>query len=126
MPIDYDAVASTYDRRYELHDYPGIRSALADLVATLNTCRALELGCGTCKWLALLAESGCKVAGIDPHTDAAKATRTATLVIATIRGLLLDLLATGERSRVEEAAQSFLASLEKERPPARRVRQKKG
>ncbi|WP_405591049.1 TetR/AcrR family transcriptional regulator [Streptomyces sp. NBC_01190] len=43
--------------------------------------------------------------------DPATATRRATLVIATIRGLLLDLLATGDRDRVEEAAESFLATL---------------
>ena len=47
-----------------------------------------------------------------PGTDPAAATRTATLVIATIRGLLLDLLATGDRARVQDAAESFLASLE--------------
>jgi hypothetical protein len=33
-------------------------------------------------------------------------------VIATIRGLLLDLLATGDRDRVQDAAESFLATLE--------------
>ncbi len=33
-------------------------------------------------------------------------------VITTIRGLLLDLLATGDRVRVQDAAESFLASLE--------------
>ena len=47
-----------------------------------------------------------------PDTDPATATRTATLVIATIRGLLLDLLATGDQARVQDAAESFLASLE--------------
>ncbi|MGJ6963859.1 TetR/AcrR family transcriptional regulator [Streptosporangium sp. G11] len=47
-----------------------------------------------------------------PDTDPATATRTATLVIATIRGLLLDLLATGDRDRVHDAAESFLATLE--------------
>jgi len=46
-----------------------------------------------------------------PGTDPAAATRTATLVIATIRGLLLDLLATGDRDRVQDAAGSFLATL---------------
>ena len=46
-----------------------------------------------------------------PGTDPATAARTATLVIATIRGLLLDLLATGDRERVQDAAESFLASL---------------
>jgi hypothetical protein len=37
---------------------------------------------------------------------------SATLVIATIRGLLLDLLATGDRDRVQSAAERFLAGLE--------------
>lgn len=45
-----------------------------------------------------------------PDVDPATATRTATLVIATIRGLLLDLLATGDRERVQDAAESFLAT----------------
>jgi hypothetical protein len=40
-----------------------------------------------------------------PDVDPATATRTATLVIATIRGLLLDLLATGDRERVQDAAE---------------------
>jgi len=39
------------------------------------------------------------------------------LVIATIRGLLLDLLATGDRVRVQNAAESFLASLEHKAQP---------
>ena len=46
-----------------------------------------------------------------PGTDPRTATRTATLVIATIRGLLLDLLATGDRERVQDAAETFLATL---------------
>jgi AcrR family transcriptional regulator len=46
-----------------------------------------------------------------PDADPAVAARNATLVIATIRGLLLDLLATGERDRVNDAAESFLATL---------------
>jgi AcrR family transcriptional regulator len=53
-----------------------------------------------------------------PDTDPATATRTATLVIATIRGLLLDLLATGDRDRVQDAAESFLATLESGAGPA--------
>jgi AcrR family transcriptional regulator len=47
-----------------------------------------------------------------PETDPATAARTATLVIATIRGLLLDLLATGDRARVQDAAENFLATLD--------------
>jgi AcrR family transcriptional regulator len=52
-----------------------------------------------------------------PDTDPGTATRTATLVIATIRGLLLDLLATGDRDRVQDAAESFLATLEPKARP---------
>jgi AcrR family transcriptional regulator len=47
-----------------------------------------------------------------PDTDRTTATHTATLVIATIRGLLLDLLTTGDRIRVQAAAESFLATLQ--------------
>ncbi|MER9648686.1 TetR/AcrR family transcriptional regulator [Mesorhizobium sp. M0199] len=47
-----------------------------------------------------------------PGIDQAVATRRATLVVATIRGLLLDLLATGDRDRVQDAAESFFATLE--------------
>jgi AcrR family transcriptional regulator len=50
-------------------------------------------------------------------SDPATATRTATLIIATIRGLLLDLLATGDHTRVQDAAESFIATLE---PSAKR------
>jgi AcrR family transcriptional regulator len=46
-----------------------------------------------------------------PDADPVMATRAATTVIATIRGLLLDLLATGDRERVQDAAESFLSSL---------------
>jgi AcrR family transcriptional regulator len=46
-----------------------------------------------------------------PDTDPATAARTATLVIATLRGLLLDLLATGDHRRVHAAAEAFLATL---------------
>jgi AcrR family transcriptional regulator len=49
-----------------------------------------------------------------PDVDPATAARTATLVIATIRGLLLDLLATDDRDRVEAAAECFLVRLERQ------------
>lgn len=52
------------------------------------------------------------IEGQGADTDPATAERRATLVIATIRGLLLDLLTTGDRDRVHDAAESFLATLE--------------
>jgi AcrR family transcriptional regulator len=47
-----------------------------------------------------------------PDTDPAVAARRATLVIATVRGLLLDLLTTDDRERVDDAAETFLTSLD--------------
>jgi len=44
---------------------------------------------------------------VDPEA----ATRRATLAMAVIRGLLLDLLAGGDRARVDAAAESFFAEL---------------
>ena len=46
-----------------------------------------------------------------PDVDQETAARPATPVIATIRGLLLDLLADGDPARVHDAAEAFLASL---------------
>jgi AcrR family transcriptional regulator len=61
-------------------------------------------------WMSVLVDAQ------GPGADPATATRTATLVIATIRGLLLDLLATGDRDRVQDAAEDFLATLERRAP----------
>jgi AcrR family transcriptional regulator len=59
------------------------------------------------EWMASL----CAAQG--PDVDPVAAKRKATLVIATIRGLLLDLLTTGDRDRVQDAAESFLATLDR-------------
>jgi AcrR family transcriptional regulator len=45
------------------------------------------------------------------RADPATAEREATLVVATIRGLLLDLLTTGDRQRLDAAAEAFLTNL---------------
>ena len=51
----------------------------------------------------------CRAQG--PSTDPADAARRATLVVATIRGLLLDLLAGGDEARVHSAAEAYLVTL---------------
>jgi AcrR family transcriptional regulator len=69
------------------------------------------LGHVVTEWLNILIDAQ------GPDTDPATATRSATLVIAMIRGLLLDLLATGDRPRVQDAAETFLATLAQEPRP---------
>ena len=63
--VDYDQIASRYDRRYALHDYPGIRATILRAVAEPRRPRVLEVGCGSGRWLRLLADRGCEVAGLD-------------------------------------------------------------
>jgi AcrR family transcriptional regulator len=57
-------------------------------------------------WLAALTD-GLVEAGVDP----AAARQAATLVIAVARGLLLDLLATGDRSRINAAMDSLVGQV---------------
>jgi ubiquinone/menaquinone biosynthesis C-methylase UbiE len=62
--MNYDDVASDYDRRYAMHDFSGIGSTLLALGSKAT--RVLELGCGSGHWLCKLASAGWEVAGIDP------------------------------------------------------------
>jgi ubiquinone/menaquinone biosynthesis C-methylase UbiE len=43
--MNYDEVASEFDRRYAVHDFAGIRSTLLGLGG--EGTRVLELGCGS-------------------------------------------------------------------------------
>lgn len=69
--MNYDHVASEYDRRYSLHEYPGVLRVLLEVADRTNPAprRVLELGCGTGKWLSELERRGFCVAGIDPSTE---------------------------------------------------------
>jgi ubiquinone/menaquinone biosynthesis C-methylase UbiE len=69
VTIRYDTIAGSYNRRYELHTYPGIRATILALITPAANLRVLEVGCGTCNWLTLLASTGCEVAGIDPSPE---------------------------------------------------------
>jgi SAM-dependent methyltransferase len=68
-PLDYDHVAPEFDRRYALYDYAGIRRSLLAFVADRERPRVLEIGCGTGRWLSVLASEGCDVAGLDPSDE---------------------------------------------------------
>ena len=66
--LNYDDVASEFDRRYELHGYPGIEKYLLEFAGDQRS-RVLDVGCGTGRWSALLASSGHDVAGIEPSSE---------------------------------------------------------
>ena len=63
--VDYDRIATTYDRRYGDNEYPGVEQALQQFVGEEPGVRVLEVGCGTGHWLALLSRRGICVAGLD-------------------------------------------------------------
>jgi len=82
-PVDYDGVASEFDRRYAHNEYDGTNSALAHFVGAGNPA-TLEVGCGTGHWLALLGARLELTAGIDPSSamlERAQPTATRALLV---------------------------------------------
>jgi ubiquinone/menaquinone biosynthesis C-methylase UbiE len=63
--VDYDAIASAYDRRYLQNDYSGVENALTTFVGENVDSRVLEVGCGTGHWLRFLGGRRMWVAGLD-------------------------------------------------------------
>jgi SAM-dependent methyltransferase len=63
--VDYDTIASTYNRRFQGGRWEGTLLALEELVQTLRADRVLEVGCGTGHWLAGLSGFICGVYGLD-------------------------------------------------------------
>jgi ubiquinone/menaquinone biosynthesis C-methylase UbiE len=67
--VDYDAVSTDYDQRYDRDGHAGVADALTTFVDT-GAGGVLEVGCGTGHWLAWLAERGAdRLAGIDASAD---------------------------------------------------------
>jgi ubiquinone/menaquinone biosynthesis C-methylase UbiE len=63
--VNYDAIASTYNRRFAEQRRSGTLQALAELVRAMGAERVLEVGCGTGHWLAGLGYLACQVYGLD-------------------------------------------------------------
>jgi len=64
-PVNYDAIASTYNRRFAEQRRSGTLQALEKLIRALVAERVLEVGCGTGHWLAGLSNPACQVVGLD-------------------------------------------------------------
>ena len=64
----YDRVADRFDTRYRLYAYDGVRETVLDFVGA-HTTAALEVGCGTGHWLAVVANAASErrtLVGLDP------------------------------------------------------------
>lgn len=65
--VNYDALAPTYNQRFEEDkDRPQTARALLELASDLNAQRILEVGCGTGRWLAELRTVTNRCYGLDP------------------------------------------------------------
>ena len=67
--VDYDHIATTYDRRYLVNDYSGVEAALIAFVGEPVGQRVLEVGCGTGHWLRCLGDAGIRATGLDPSAQ---------------------------------------------------------
>ena len=63
-PVDYDAVADEFDRRYARNQYEGTQSTLVQFLGAGRPA-TLEVGCGTGHWLALIAPRLDTTVGLD-------------------------------------------------------------
>ena len=64
-PVDYDAVAATYDQRYARQAYDDVGRTLLDFIGDAGDSAALEVGCGTGHWLHLIASCVATSVGVD-------------------------------------------------------------
>ena len=73
--VNYDIIATAYDRRYKENDLSGVKHVLFDFIGGDRSAHILEVGCGTGHWLALLDSQEYHPIGIDasrPMVDQAK------------------------------------------------------
>lgn len=63
--VNYDHVAPNYDRRYAVSMCEGVEAALLTLAQSMHGGRVLEVGCGTCHWLARLGGASQELFGLD-------------------------------------------------------------
>ena len=74
---DYGSIAGRYDRRYEIHEYAGVRAALLDFVG--ESSQVVEVGCGTGHWIETLQTQAARrrrLAGVEPSAGMIARART--------------------------------------------------
>jgi ubiquinone/menaquinone biosynthesis C-methylase UbiE len=85
-PVDYDSVASDYNRRYETNAFEGIRATLRGFVADSHG-PVVEVGCGTGHWIGELAGAGVPyVVGLDLSLGMLRRARAALPLAPFVRG----------------------------------------
>lgn len=87
MQVDYDRVASDYDKRYARTDYSGVAAALKRFLQSSVPPALLEVGSGTGHWLAVAATLPSRfVAGIDRSWEMLRRSRRAASQALIVHG----------------------------------------
>jgi ubiquinone/menaquinone biosynthesis C-methylase UbiE len=84
--VDYDRIASTYDRRYEGDGMSDTAAALLALAQGLRPELILEVGCGTGRWLADLRSVSDQLYGLDLSAGMLAGARARDTGINLVRG----------------------------------------
>jgi ubiquinone/menaquinone biosynthesis C-methylase UbiE len=85
-PVNYDAVAPAYDRRYERNRFDGVAAVLRRFVGEPARADVAEVGCGTGHWLAEIRGLARSVAGVDLSAGMLRRARTAAPSARVVRG----------------------------------------
>ncbi len=84
--VDYDQIASTYDRRFKDGRPRGTETVLLSLAQVLHAERLLEVGCGSGHWLALLRPATPHLYGLDLSAGMLSQARRSHGELALVRG----------------------------------------
>src|SRR5213076_934934 len=85
-------IAAGYDRRYDLHDYAGVRETLLTFLSAPTPAAAvLEVGCGTGHWLREIGarwhgSRAAVIAGVEPSSQMIARARGAAPDARLVRG----------------------------------------
>ena len=64
--VDYDTLASAYDKRFDTNRFEGVQVTLERFLEAVSAGCIVEVGCGTGHWLQLLDPTDSLVIGLDP------------------------------------------------------------
>lgn len=84
--VDYDRIASTYNRRFADGEWEGPAAALLALVEQVGAERILEVGCGTGHWLARMQSIAGQLYGLDLSSGMLAQARCQTERLYLVRG----------------------------------------
>ena len=84
--VDYDRIASAYDRRYRDGEPPGLAAFIREHGAHAGDRPVLDVGCGTGRWTQEVMAPGRRAVGLDPSTAMLARARERVPEAALVRG----------------------------------------